>query len=234
MTLLDIVKEFCRRTGITVPTVVMSSNDDQYLQLAGLANEVVEDITVRGGWQGITKEVVWTSVAGGSQGPIETLAPGYRKILNETIYDRTRALPIFGPRNPQEWQAIKAIPLSGPFYQYRIRGGELLTTPDMPAGHTLAFEYITRYAVNSSVGVAKAYFTQDTDTFALPDVLLLKGLRWRWREEKGLPYLEAARSYEVSISEYLNSDGTKGALSLNGPSGNIQPGIFIPSGNWQV
>lgn len=238
MTLLQLLQEFCQRQGLTSPQIVMSSQDDQLMQLVGLANEICEDLVRRHSWTALQFESVFTSVAGSDQGAISALAPNaFLKILNDTIFDRTRRLPVFGPRTPQQWQGLKALPMSGPFYQYRIQGDRLKILPDMPAGHTMAFEYASEGAVQdntTAVPTVKAFFTRDDDTFLLDKSLLLLGLRWRWKEEKGLPYAESYRLYEAAVAEAMGADGTKSPLSLSEGSGMIQPGIFVPAGNWSV
>lgn len=238
MTLLQIVQEFCQRQGLSVPLIVMSSQDDQLTQIVGLANEICEDLVRRHSWTSLQYETVFTSVAGADQGAITDLAPNaYLKILNETIFDRTRRLPVFGPRSPQQWQVLKALPMAGPFYQYRIQQGRLKIIPDMPAGHIMAFEYASEGVVqdnSTATPTAKAFFTRDDDTFLLDKSLLLLGLRWRWKEEKGLPYMESFRLYESAVAEAAGSDGTKQPMSMNEGSGMIQPGVFVPAGNWSI
>lgn len=238
MTLLQIVQEFCQRQGLTVPQIVMSSQDDQLTQIVGLANEICEDLVRRHSWTSLQYEAVFTSVAGADQGAITDLAPNaYLKILNETIFDRTRRLPVFGPRSPQQWQVLKALPMPGPFYQYRIQQGRLKITPDMPAGHIMAFEYASEGIVqdnSTATPTVKAFFTRDNDTFLLDKSLLLLGLRWRWKEEKGLPYMESFRLYEAAVAEAAGADGTKQPMSMNEGSGMIQPGVFVPAGNWSI
>ena len=238
MTLLQIVRAFCQRNGLTVPLIVMSSRDDQLTQIVGLANEICEDLVRRRSWTALQYETVFTSVAGSDQGLVTDLAPNaFLKILNETIFDRTRRLPVFGPRSPQQWQMLKALPMSGPFYQYRIQQGHLKIIPDMPAGHTMAFEYASEGAVqdnSTATPTVKAFFTRDDDTFLLDKTLLLLGLRWRWKEEKGLPYMESFRLYEAAVAEAAGADGTKQPMSMNEGSGMIQPGVFVPAGNWSI
>ena len=238
MTLLQIVQEFCQRTGLTVPQIVMTSQDDQLTQLVGLANEICEDLVRRRAWTTLQYETVFTSQAGSDQGLLTDLAPkAFLKVLNETIFDRTRRLPVFGPRSPQQWQTLKALPMSGPFYQYRIQQGRLKIIPDMPAGHTMAFEYASEGAVHGNSTAAptvKAFFSRDDDTFLLDKSLLILGMRWRWKEEKGLPYTESFRLYEAAVAEAAGADGTKQPLSMNEGSGMIQPGVFVPAGNWSI
>ena len=239
MTLLQIIQEFCARQGLSAPSVVVAAQDDQLSQLVGLANEVCEDLVRRHSWTDLQYEALFTSVAGEDQGAIADLAPNaFLKVTNETIFDRTRRLPVFGPRSPQQWQVLKAIPASGPYFQYRIQQGRLKISPAMPAGHVMAFEYTSSGIVldNSAPSgpVAKSYFTRDDDTFVLDKSLLILGLRWRWREEKGLPYAENFRLYEIAVAEAAGSDGTKPTLTLHDAATMAQPGIYIPTGNWNI
>ena len=234
-TLLQIVQEFCQRTGLVKPLIVAQSQDDTLLQIMSLASEVAEDMVRRRAWTDLNYEATFASVATESQGLLTTLAPnGFRKILNETIFDRTQRLPIFGPVQPPEWQFDKAVVNTGPYASYRIVRGELLISPVPPAGHTYAFEYASDAAVRPAAGAAKQYFTADDDTFLLDKALLQLGLRWRWKEEKGLPYLESYRLYESAIAESAGGDGTKPTLSMSEGNPQIQPGIFVPSGNWSI
>lgn len=237
-TLLQIVQEFCGRTGLTKPNIVMSSQDDQLLQIAGLANEVCSDIVRRASWQVLQFETTFQSVVGEDQGAIADLAPNaFLKVTNDTIYDRTRRLPVLGPRSAQNWQALKALPMSGPLYQYRIRNGRLLILPAMPEGHLMAFEYTSQGAVidaASAIPLFKEYFEKDEDTFALDKNLVLLGLRWRWKEEKGLPYLESFRLYESAVAEASGSDATSPTLNMSNGTPTFLPGVFVPAGSWNV
>lgn len=238
MTMLTLVQEFCRRTGLSVPQIVATSQDEQLLQLQGLLNEVLDDLGVRQQWTSLQREVVFSSVASESQGLLTTLADGgFQWIINDTIFDRTRRLPVFGPRGAEYWQQVKALPFSGPYYQYRILQGELHILPVMPAGHTMAFEYVSNWPVKDATSLTapyKQWFTADSDTCIYPDALLLTGLRWVWKKEKGLRYAEEFRSYESILANLAGHDGTKPVLSMNGPNQAIQPGIFVPSGSWPV
>lgn len=236
MSLLTVVQQFSSRTGLPPPLAVFDSGDNQVLQLAALANEILEDLCDRWTWQALTRESTFVTVAGEVQGTLPALAPhGFLRILQETIFNRTLRLPLFGPIWAQDWQAQKALPTTGPFYRYRIRGGQLLFTPPGIAGQTCAFEYASNWAVLSADGVtAKPAFTEDTDTSILSESLLLAGLRWKWKSEKGLAYAEDFRRYESLANNAANRDGGKPRLSLNSKSEGYKPGIWVPSGNWNI
>jgi hypothetical protein len=78
LSLLAIVQEFCRRTGMPVPTGVQSNGDKGVQQMLGLMNELCEDIETRKAYQQNTFETTFVSVAAEDQGAIDTICPyGY-------------------------------------------------------------------------------------------------------------------------------------------------------------
>lgn len=236
MTMLSTVQHFCRRTGLPVPAAVYGSGDDQVLQIMALLEEEGNDLAARGPWQGITFEATHTSTAAEDQGAMTTIASnGFNYIKNDTIWDRTEKIPILGPLSPQDWQARKGFGISGPDYQFRIRGGELLINPTPTAGHTWAFEYVSKnWILAADTTTYRQYFGADTDTVLLPETLLLMGLRWRWLREKGMPYAELFRTYETQVKDALGRDGGKRDVSMDGCDYTRAPGIFVPVGSWDV
>ena len=236
MTLLELIQRFTVRTGISSPTYIIGNMDLQVRQLQGLIEECLEELTQRQSWAGITREATFRTVITKDQGFVKTIADkGFKWILNETIYNRTTRLPLYGPLSASDWQALQALPASGPFYQYRIREGKLLIEPSPPVGHLCAFEYTSSFCVVDTLGTTfKGYPTADNDTFVLEDAVILAGLRWKWKYEKGLDYAEDFNRFEEFVNNSIGRDSTKPTLSLNGEFPGIRPGIFIPSGNWNI
>lgn len=238
MTLLETVQEFCDRTSLERPTLVVASSDDQVRQIKALANEVITDITKRGeSWPLLQKQALFNTVAAEQQGLMTTVAPyGYQYVIEDSLYDRTERRPLFGPRNAPRWQESEALPQTGPFYSYRIWQGYFYLQPTPPAGHQIAFEYASDFAIKAVDGVTwKKRFTADSDSFALDEDLLLLGLRWKWKKEKGLSFATEKLDYESVLAQAMGNDGAKGELHLDGRGdGDIRPGIFVPAGNWNV
>lgn len=232
--LLTIVQRFCSRTNLPSPLSVMGSSDPQIRQIKSLLEEEGNDLSTRGDWESLTNEAVHTTLATEIQGSIASIAGnGFRNIKPDTFFDRTTQLPVYGPVDGKEWQALKATTVTGPSYQYRIRGGNLIVNPAPVAGNTWAFEYISsNWITDDGVSVYRQYFTNDTDLMLLPSELLLLGLRWRWKKEKGLDYAEEFKTYEAQVKKVLGSDGGKKTLNMGSDSHDKGPRVFIPSGNW--
>lgn len=234
--LLTIIQRHCQRTGLPVPTTVYGSSDTQVQQLVGLLEEEGNDLALRGEWEGLVREATHTTTAAEDQGAITTIADqGFRFIKGESFWDRTDDLPVYGPLSSEEWQALKAVSNTGPRYHYRIRTGKLLVNPTPAAGHTWAFEYVSKYWISDSASATfQQYFGADGDLLLLPPELLLMGLRWRWLKEKGLDYSEVFRTYENQIKDTLGRDGGKPRLQMSDGMRTPKPGIFVPKNSWSV
>lgn len=231
MLLLDLIKEFCRRTALSVPTSIFSSQDDQLLQLAGLSNEVLDDLVTRFRWQELSSEAVWVSAGTENQGVLTTLAPGYDSMVPDTFFNRTTQLAYTEALTAPQWQGLKASGSTVNRYFRLIKGNLHIVAP--PAvGDTLAFEYYDSRAVLDANNVAKTYFTADDDTSLLPSRALLAGLRWRWKKEKGFPYAEEFADYERIVSELAARNKNSKVLNSGGECRAPRPGIMIPDSNW--
>ena len=235
MTVLAIIQNHCRIHALNVPGAVVGSSDTTVQQLYGILNETLGEMVTESSFNVTTQEAVFTAIAAEDQGKISTLAPnGYQWIHNETLYDRTLKRPLYGPISDQEWQALKALPNPGPFYKYRIRGDHLLLnpTPVSPLS-VIAFEYASSYPVVDAGGTAKATVTADTDTFVFPENIVQKGMMFRWKQVKGLPYQSDEAKYYELLNNYIARDKTRKRINLANPSPvDFRPGIFIPIGNW--
>lgn len=235
LSLLDLVIRFCERTGLNVPETVMGNTDRQIVQIRALVEEEGKDLSRRGQWEALTYEATHTTTAAEDQGAIGDIATNnFRAIKNDTIWDRTDRLPVYGPLNEREWQYRKAISSVGPRYNYRLRGGRLLVNPTPAADHTWAFEYFTKNWILSADGDGREYFLVDEDVTAIPGELVLQGVRWRWKKEKGLEYAEDFRTYELMVSDAIGQDGGNRVLSMVGTVHEMRPGILVPDYNWDL
>lgn len=235
MSLLTTVERFCKRTGLNVPATVIGNTDPQVQQILSLLEEEGNELNGRGDWQELTNEATHTTIATESQGAITSIATnGFRWIKNDTLWDRELRLPVY-VIDGTDWQQVKAIAVTGPRYQARLRGGELLSNPVPTAGHTWAFEYISWNWITDSAGANPTqYFTVDTDLMLLPEPILMMGLRWRWKKEKGFEYAEDFRTYETLVANALSRNGLNRALDMSQSGVTPKPKVYIPDYTWNV
>lgn len=236
MTLIQLLRSFCQRRGLPLPTAGVQSQDDQTLQLIGLLNQCLEDLTTEQTWKLLDKTATFSQLAQEDQGSLNSLAPfGYQGMILNTFYDRDQRLQVFGPKTPQEWQLLLAVPMTGPYLQYRINANHLLLNGVFNAGHLMAFEYQSNFAVLAADAVTyKGEFTADTDTSVFPDSLLLAALTVAWKIEKGLRYAQDFERLETLKANLKGREGDAREVRMDGEANGFAPGIFVPTASWQI
>lgn len=244
LNLLQVVRDVCLRQGIPAPATVVGSTDTQVLQMMALLEEEGNDLSSRHPWSQLTLEqdffTVPTQLQGLLVGYDDTSiisGPAFRYIKNDTIWDRSSRLPVCGPMDGQEWQAMQAMNATGgPRYRFRIfNDGGLYITPAPPNGETWYFEYVTSEWIRSLNGVEyRNRFEADTDVIRLPNDLVVQGLRWRWKKEKGFDYAEDFRTYELQVKDAMAHDGGKRVLHMDSSGRGVRPGIWVSPMSWDL
>lgn len=215
MTLLTIVQNVCRLTGLRVPTTVVDSTDTQVQQLYALANEEGGTLARDFEWQALNLEQTFVTVAGAEQ--TGAVPDDLDHFLPNTFFNRTTRLTMIGPITPQLWQAIQAQPqLNRVYLCFRERDGKFLVTPDATAGQTVAYEYVSKNWAKAADLTPLPYFQADTDTSYIDERLIELGLRWRFLSAKNLDYAEAYRTYQTELQKLEARDGGSTQLNITG------------------
>jgi hypothetical protein len=238
MALLDVVNSVSLRVGLGKQEAALSSTDTNVQQIVSFANEAGQELGHRYGFQELTKEATFSTVNTESQGSLGALTgPDFGWVLNETMWDRTTRRPVYGPKYSAEWQQLKAQLMQGPWWQYRIRGNQVLFIPPPPVGDAIFFEWVSRYWVATSaaptVGAQTAYAT-DTDVSLLSERVIGLDTLWRYKASKGLAYSEDFDKAEAAIADMMVRNASKPKLNLAGAQTDIYPGIIVGSGNWMI
>lgn len=225
MTLLTTIQQHCLVHGLASPSVVTTSTDAGILQMLAILNELLDSVVDESNHQAYSISGTFVSVATQDQGAITTLvSPSWLWFENGTIFDRTNNQPVLGPLTAEEWQRLQAAAATGPYSSYQIRGNHFYMYPTPSAGHTIGFTYGSSYGVLSSAAVAKQYATADDDTFILPEKILRKGLSFRWKQVKGLPYQADEIAYYKMLNNFIGRDGTKRPYDISlAKSANYDP-----------
>lgn len=247
MTLLTVIQNVCRRVGIPKPSAVIGTTSPSIDQLLGFAIEEGRELATRD-WKRLERRITFLSVATEIQGALETIAPGYARMKGETVWDLSSQNYISGPVSGQVWETLKTRMLTGPFYRYRIildpatlfLSIEMIPVP--AAGHTMAMEYYSRFWCCGSVGqngttpdVTKQQdqWLADSDIGILPEQLMELGIRWRWKQIKGLDYEEDYNTWEAQRDTLLSQDDGTQAINMYPRSDPVLIGAWnLPDGNY--
>jgi len=232
MSLLTMIQRVAPAFGLPKPNQVVGNTDGNIIQLLEIAQEEGEDLSQRLPWTALLKQSLNNLIATASQGDINgtyITDEDFDYILSDSFWDRTTSLPIPGPLSPEAWQQLQAFPLTGPYFQFRIQGGELLIDPAPGTSlDQVAFEYKTSRWCETDSGTGLELWTSDTDVGRLPEKIMIQGIKWRWLERKGLEYAQMFDIYERQVANFGLRDGGKPRLRLDGVRNRRVPGVWVP------
>lgn len=235
---LEVAQNFADAVGFPRPSTLVTNTSDDIRQLTALINAAGRQLASRHRWQSMNFEASFTTVAAESQGTIAAaigVAQSFKAILDDTIWNRTQRVPVCGPLSPRIWQADKALSLTGPYSQFRIRQNQILFNPVPTAGQTCYFEYASKSWCTDSTGTTyRTALAADSDIFLIPDHLFTASLEWRWLKKKGLEYAEEFQEYEYLVKDAIRDDKPQPTLRMDSGSQKYSAGIVIPIGNWPL
>lgn len=219
--------------AVTSVTINVSSQGSGY-QVGDVLSATQASLGGTGGGFSITVATVGI-VGQQAQGLILTLAGAdFNFIVNETFWDRTTRRPVFGPKSPAEWQQLQAQLMQGPWYQYTIRGNQLLMLPAPAPGDQIFFEWCSKNWCTSLGGAGQAAMVADTDVSKIDETLITLGAIWRFKQDRRIAYQADFDKWQGKFDDLTSRDGAKARLNLAGVQNDIYPGIIVPSGNWPI
>lgn len=235
MTCLSIVNDVLSRLSQTTTNDAVGSQIQEVKTVLALCNEEGQDLAARYPWTALQTEETFTTVATEDQGLVATIAPGLDYIVNDTIWNRSLRRPVFGPRNQQSWQQQKAFAINGPWSSYRIMGGHLKMYPVPTAGQDCYFEHISKnWCENAAGDTTYSSWNANDDVSLLDEQLITLGTIWRWKKLKGFEYAEDFNTYERRVTNSMGRDGGKDWLNTCNTKYDLQPGIVVPAGSWNL
>lgn len=229
MSLLSIVQNVCDEVGISRPSVVVGSTNQQIRQLLALSRRGGKLLAGLGHWTVLTKEHTFATVNGTDA---YALPDDFDYIVNQTAWDRANYRRMREAISPPLWQAIKSglVQTNARWKGFRIKGSSatrFYIDPTPTSADTLVFEYQSlNWCRNAAGDTDRAAWAADDDTGILPEALLELDLIWRWRHAKGLDYAEDFRTFQMEADKALARDGGRPVLDLGDrPSRFFDPNI---------
>ena len=234
-TLLELVNSVCLEVGLPTTSTVISSQDSQVKQLLSLANrEGREQVAAPVQWPQLQKIQTITLVTGQASYSFPT---DFNAYISETIWNPSMRWTVAGPMSPQNWEFLKSgLINSQPWMRFRVFAGKIYFDPTPTStnnGQTVTVEYQSNSYCTSAAGVALSKWTADSDTFALPEDILVLGLKWRFLAAKRLDYSEEKKAWSDACDKetaraYGNRSVPLGNHTFNDPfgKGSVQDGDY--------
>ncbi len=146
------------------------------------------------------------------------LPDDYARMVDQTQWNRTSTLPL-APTSAQTWQVLKATAAVGTVNRmFRIVANELILHPVPSATETLAYEYTSTYWVRPTGEVLPTLDApaSSTDCLWFDPLLLIRGLKLAYLENKGFDTTGAQRKFNEAWAALTGGESPAPVLSLGG------------------
>lgn len=196
MTLLSAINRVCDIVSLSQFDSVYGSDEPNAQTMVAFAQEAGDEIARRADWQKLLKSHAAAASPETLPGDFQRLTPGGPVRTAAGVFVR----PV---TNSGQWAVIAGIPSATPYFF--ISGGQMLFSP-APAAASAVIDYVSKNWVLHDPDGTHASFTADDDTTLFPERLLVKGIVWRWKRQKGLAYEDNLAEFEADLAQEINAD----------------------------
>jgi hypothetical protein len=217
MSLLTIVHGAAASLGLPQPsTVIGNAHADAVLFLA-CAQREGKQLARRHDWQALIVQQTWTSTATAAQA--DAIGSDYDRLVPDVeLWDRTTNTLLSGPTPSDSWGRLHSGVTGGVSGWWRLIGGSLYVYPTLVAGHTMAWEYISKnwcLGGGELANVPAEQWSDDTDAGIIPEHLIELGVSWRYLRSKGMDYAEEMSTYEREVEKAASRDRGLRVIGVN-------------------
>lgn len=190
MTLLTIGAALAKNVGMTVPDIMVSSPQRQWLEAVQFANEAGEELARRVDWGQLQASTTLT----GTGAAVAHALPADFSRLNAGVAITT-STGIVRPLTRAEWSNLAMV--EGTPRYFLLEQNTIQLWPFLANAATVTVQY---QSLNwCSAGAA---FVADTDTVLVDETLFAKGLVVRWRRQKQMDVADYEAEYEAALMDF--------------------------------
>jgi hypothetical protein len=226
-TVVAALNRAARQCSVSPPSAWTTATDNQSMEIKDFLEETAFDILDR---IDLPAPVSAQFTITGDGSETYALPAGLRRIQRddhavfETSNQRRPLIPV---TSDGQWTHIKEIGSTGADRFYRVTGYEgafsILIFEAPSAGDQIVVSYNTSNWKATAGGVAGDTFENEDDILLLPRRIVEAGIIWRFRERKGLPYLDRYNDYEAQLGRLSNDRRSRRVIDMSGSTSQRRP-----------
>jgi general stress protein CsbA len=215
-----VINRVAAEVGLVPVVDPLGSSDASFVQLVHLLNTAGDELAVLYNWEAMRREHTITTAA------IDTgnyaLPTDFDRIVDNSAWDRTSDLPMYGPLSAQDWQALLGRAVTNLInLGWRITEGEFQVYPT-PVGVVadIYFEYQSNNWIVATDGTTyKNSVTVNSDVILFNRVLISRYLKLKFLMAKGLDATAAQDDFNQMFDMLTGQDKGAGTLSAGADNG---------------
>jgi len=235
MSLITIVQDACAELSLPSLTSVVGNSIGNAPIMLRIAKEELNSLATRYEWQALRAENTFSATATAVQVTASAIPTNFDRMVNESFFNRTTKRRVWGPLSSDEWQNVQAHSVLLVDPSYYIRGGTILLTPAPTAGDTFAYEYISNlcvYSMGTATTPDQTYFQNDADTSIFDELMVARGVRWRFLSQKKLDYTQEYQTWISLVQREVSRNKGMPVLNAAATPWSILGGPYVPDMNF--
>lgn len=240
MTLIvDALNRIARECGVKSPSSWITATKDSHLEIRDdFLMQTVEDIADRVDLPSpVSKIQTLTGTGTTNSDGSETfiLNTDYKRLQKGelAVYDPLQDRPAVPVSDDGLWAYITDQGAAGVVKYYRTKGylgNHTIDLYNAPAsGQAITVNYVSNNWMATGGGDVGKMFTADTDVLIMPRRVVEAGTVWRFRERRGLPYLDRYNEYEGLIARLANETRNRRVVNMGGINRDVRWQDLVPS-----
>ena len=219
-----IINRVAAEVGIQPVADPFSSDDPTFQQLIFLMNTAGEELLIQFPWEQLQNETSITTQSGDTgEYP---LPDDFAYMINQTGWERSQNVPLFGPLSPQEWQYLlgRDLVTSTIYASFRIKQGYFTLFPAPPSvGLNIHYEYIGKNWVRDADNplLFKDEVTKAADTPLYNRLLISRYTKAKYLEAHQMDSSRAQDDFNQMFEQLAGRGAGAPVLNAGRPSGGM-------------
>ncbi|MGY3527281.1 hypothetical protein ACVISU_000049 [Bradyrhizobium sp. USDA 4452] len=218
MSILSCLQQAMPLCGLPAPAQAVSSTDPNVQKFVQLAQDIGDELRERFFWRNLN---IAGQITGDGSTTLFTLPGDWAELSagQQFFSSLYPTLPIYGPVTNEQLAQMKSAPSFPTRPVWRIIGGVLELWPAIGSGEIITFNYYSTNWVSNATGLQRQpTFLLDSDFSMIDELVLRRGLVWRWKQSKGLDYAEDFRRYEMSLNRASGREDAERIVRMASPA----------------
>lgn len=217
--------------GFDVPDTIFGNDDPTAVLLKRCANRVGKELARDYKWEQLKAEHTITTVDGTAGYDFPT---DISRFANMTFWNDTEKWPLLNVSDAG-WRTLQSgVVVSGVRFYFSVFGSQVNLHPTPSSAFSIKFDYYSENFALSSGGTEQSAFEADTDTFRLPDDLLVLGTLARFKLRKGLAAESEVADYQKAVRGHLRNSRPSETINVGRPPLPRGPNDQIEDASWDV
>jgi hypothetical protein len=163
----------------------------------------------------------------------------FKNLHNQTVWNTTTDLEVFGPLTPQQWTEASARGVRPAHQHFRLNAASRATIdiyPTPSSVQTIAFDYQSNYwvsATGAATTLSKTRPTVSSDVIWFDPPLFLLGLKLLYKRELGFDSTAAQQDFDEAIELARAENNAAPVLHIGAPAAELLD-PSLPAGSWQT